>query len=70
MADQVGHFQKQFIRHKEVIDQLKHNLGVTERQLKSFVLDVQGMGLHNFKMDNHPELRKEMQTFRKIYNTL
>ncbi|MBD0296390.1 MAG: hypothetical protein ICV84_14515, partial [Flavisolibacter sp.] len=62
VAAQVEHFQNQFIRHKEVIDELKHNLGVAERQLKAFVLDVQGMGLPSIKMDNHPELRKEVQT--------
>ncbi|MBD0277479.1 MAG: hypothetical protein ICV81_05880 [Flavisolibacter sp.] len=70
VAAQVEHFQNQFIRHKEVIDELKHNLGVAERQLKAFVLDVQGMGLPSIKMDNHPELRKEVQTFRKIYREL
>jgi hypothetical protein len=70
VAARAEQYQNQFIRHKEVIDELKHRLGMSERQLKAFVQAVQGMGLSSIKMDNHPELRKEMQTFRKMFNEL
>jgi hypothetical protein len=66
----VEHFQNQFIRQKEVIDELKHKLNISERQLADYIKDVSGMGLENIRMDNHPWLRGDMQTFRKIYTDL
>ena len=66
----VEQYQNQFIREKEVIDELKHKLNISERQLAGFVKDVSGLGLPSIKMDNHPVLREEMKTFRKIYNEL
>jgi hypothetical protein len=70
VAAQVEHFQNQFIREKEVIDELKHRLNISEKQLAGFVKAVSGLGLDSFKMDNHPKLREEMMTFRKIYTEL
>ena len=70
ITTQAEQYQNQFIRQKEVIDELKHRLGISERQLKAFVLQVQGMGLSSIKMDNHPNLRTDMQTFRKLYTDL
>ena len=66
----VEHFQNAFICQKEVIDLLKHNLHISERQLSAFVKEVCGMGLSSIKMDNHSELRTEMQTFRKLFSEL
>ncbi len=67
---QVEHFQNQFVLQKEVIDILKHNLNTSEKQLASFVYDMSGMGLESIKMDNHPKLREDMITFRKLYKEL
>ncbi|HEU4903950.1 MAG TPA: hypothetical protein VFT06_14190 [Flavisolibacter sp.] len=67
---QVEHFQNQFIRQKEVIDELKHKLNVSERQLAGFVKELSGMGLESIKMDNHGNLREDMKMFRQIYNEL
>ena len=67
---QVEHFQNQFIREKEVIDELKHKLNISERQLAGFVRELSGMGLESIKMDNHGKLRDEMKTFRAIYQDL
>lgn len=66
----VEHFQNQFIRQKEVIDELKHKLNVSERQLAGFVKELSGMGLESIKMDNHGNLREDMKMFRQIYNEL
>ena len=66
----VEQFQNQFIREKEVIDELKHKLHVSERQLAFFVKEYSGLGLESIKMDNHGKLRDEMITFRKIYTEL
>ena len=67
---QVEHFQNSFIRQKEVIDTLKHNLHISEKQLSAFVKKMSGMGLSNIKMDNHVRLREEMQIFRKLFVAL
>ena len=67
---QVEHFQNQFIRQKEVIDILKHNLNISEKQLAAFAYDLSGAGLESIKMDNHAALRQEMITFRKLYKEL
>jgi hypothetical protein len=67
---QVEHFQNQFILQKEVIDYLKHDLQVSERQLAACVYEMSGDGIDNIKMDNHGNLRERMTTFRKIYREL
>jgi hypothetical protein len=53
-----------------VIDELKHKLNISERQLAGFVRELSGLGLESIKMDNHPNLREEVKTFRKIYTEL
>jgi hypothetical protein len=64
------HFQNQFICQKEVIDELKHDLNISERQLASFEHTLSGDGKDSFKMDYHTKLREEIITFRKIYKDL
>jgi hypothetical protein len=64
---QVEHFQNGFIRQKEVIDHLKHDLHISEKHLTAFVRKMSGMGLSSIKMDNHTKLREQMQIFRNIY---
>lgn len=70
VPEQVEHFQNQFILQKEVIDFLKHDLGVSERQLARFAHDLSGDGIETIKMDNHGKLRERMSTFRKIYKEM
>ncbi len=67
---QVEHFQNMFIRQCEVIDHLKHNLNVSEKQLSAFVKKMSSMGLSSIKMDNHSRLRDEMLTFRKLFTEM
>jgi len=66
----VEQFQNRFIRQKEVIDELKHKLALSERQLASFVKELNGLGLNSIRMDNHVKLRADMLTFRKLYAEL
>lgn len=70
VPQQVEHFQNQFILQKEVIDFLKHDLIVSERQLAKMALELCGEGIDNIKMDNHGKLRERMSTFRKIYREI
>lgn len=67
---QVEHFQNQFIREKEVIDELKHKLNISEKQLVGLVKELSGLGLESIKLDNHPKLRDDMRVFRKIFTEL
>ena len=67
---QVEQFQNQFIREKEVIDELKHKLNISEKQLAGLVKELSGLGLESIKLDNHPKLRDDMHTFRKIFTEL
>jgi hypothetical protein len=67
---QIEHFQNQFICQKEVIDILKHKLNISERQLAAFVYDLSGGVIESVRMDNHSDLREEIQTFRRLYKKL
>jgi hypothetical protein len=66
----VEHFQNQFICHKEVVDGLKHDLNIAEKQLAAFSKDLSDAGFINIKMDNHAKLREEVLTQRNIFNDL
>jgi hypothetical protein len=66
----VEHFQNQFIIQKDIIDHLKHELGVSENRLVGFVKELSGLGLDSIRMDNHTKLRERMKTFREIYSDL
>ncbi|MCU7550197.1 hypothetical protein OCK74_13820 [Chitinophagaceae bacterium LB-8] len=70
ITSQVEHFQNQFIRHKEVIDELKHDLHLAEKQLAAFAKDLSDAGLVNIKMDNHTKLRDAVHTQRCIFDDL
>ena len=63
-------FQNQFICQKEVIDVLKHDLHVSERQLANVAKNLSGFGLEIMRMDNHEQLRERMKTFRKLIQEL
>lgn len=62
------HFQNQFIRQKEVLDQLQHDIKVHDQEM--------GRMLQNDKEPNeadlvrHNKVDDQMQTFRKIYSEL
>jgi hypothetical protein len=66
----VEHFQNQFIRHKEVIDQLRYELVHSERQLALIGFSLSDQGMDQIRTSQHPRLREEMETFRKIYKDL
>jgi len=67
---QIEHFQNQFILQKEVIDYLKHDLHVSEKQLAAFAHELSYTGLESIRMDNHTQLRERVITFRNIYGDL
>jgi len=70
LMPKIEQFQNQFIRQREVIDELKHDLHVSEKQLASFVRDMAPIGYENERLDNHPELRERFLTFRNLFEDL
>lgn len=64
------HFQNSFISQKEVIDVLKHNLHISEKQLATYAHKLSGDSLETVKMDNHSKLREDVHLFRDIYSDL
>ena len=70
LLPRIEQFQNQFIRQREVIDQLKHDLNISEKQLAAFVRDMVPIGYENERLDNHSELRERLSTFRVLFDEL
>lgn len=68
MLRKLEHFQNQFIREKEVIDHLKHDVNSHEHKLVMWVKDE--MGSEELLAQKHDELMDRMVTFRKIFAEL
>ncbi|HPF89741.1 MAG TPA: hypothetical protein PLL57_03700 [Flavobacteriales bacterium] len=66
---EVEHFQNQFIREREVIDELRHEIkqeeNVLEKEMKDHPVAIE----HRYFKD-HTELRDRYQTFEKLYREL
>ena len=62
----IEHFQNNFIRQKEVIDELRHDLPDSPRRLESIFYASSNGGDH----DIHAELSDRMDMFRKLYQEL
>ena len=59
----IEHFQNNFIRQKEVIDELRHDLPDSSRRMESLFLSTYDGTEH----DIHAGLCDRMDTFRKLY---
>jgi hypothetical protein len=70
LSAHIEQFQNQFIRQREVIDELKHDLNISEKQLAAFVRDMANVGFDNERLDNHPELRERFLTFHNLFEDL
>jgi hypothetical protein len=67
---QIEHFQNQFTLQREVIDELKHDLNISEKQLASFTRGMAMVGYEFERLDNHSSQRDKFLTFRKLFNEL
>jgi chromosome segregation ATPase len=65
---QLEHFQNQYIRHKEVIDTLLHDINVHEDTLEKLKGQYDETEDNSFK--DHKFMRGRMFTQRKLYNEL
>jgi len=59
----IEHFQNNFIRQKEVIDELRHDLPDSTRRMESIFYSTSNGTEH----DVHAELLDRMDMFRKLY---
>lgn len=62
-------YQNQFIRQREVIDQLKHKINGHETGLSSYAV-AHPVAIDHTHFDDHTDLREEMEQFRTIYQEL
>ncbi len=69
MLAQLEHFQNQYIRQREVIDELRHDIKQHEHTLEKAVKEHATAGDHRLFPD-HDELRDRMITFEKLYAEL
>lgn len=60
------HFQNQFIRQREVINELKQDIRRHEQYLVQAV-ESNPAGVDKPNFQDHAALREKMETFRKIY---
>ena len=65
----VEHFQNQFIRHNEVIDELKHEIN-GEENLMIKKTQTDNVATDHRKADENMELVDQMKSFDKIYTDL
>jgi len=62
----IEHFQNNFIRQKEVIDELRHDLPDSPRRMESIFNST----FNGTDHDVHAQLCDRMDTFRKLYEEL
>lgn len=63
------HFQNQYIREREVIDELRHDITIHENSLEKEVREHPVAVDHRYFKD-HGDLRDRMATFEKLYREL
>jgi hypothetical protein len=66
---QIEHFQNQYIRQIEVIDELRHEVKQHENILEENALDNPIAVDHRY-FEDHTELRDQADQFKKIYKEL
>lgn len=64
----VEHFQNNFIRQKEVIDELRHDLPDSRNKVE-YIFNSRYQSVDP-DHDIHADLNDRMETFRKLYNEL
>lgn len=69
MLAELEHFQNQFIRQNELIDELAHEIKLADAELAKFAQD-HTTATDRIHMQDHPELREKMDMFRKRYADL
>ena len=63
---QLEQFQNQFIRQKEVVDELNHKIHLYDDELKGIPAQIM-LGLESNEMEKHKSLEDDLQLNRKLY---
>lgn len=66
----IEHFQNQFIRQKEVLDEIVHEIGVKENELLIEISQMNRIQVDKSKVTDHVNMREKVETYRKIYAEL
>ncbi len=66
---QVEHFQNQFIRHNEVIDQLKHSIHAEEEKIAA-IAQANNVATDRRKAKENMKLLDQMDSFDKLFSEL
>ena len=69
MLAKLEQFQNQFIREKEVIDELRHKIKEHENHLAHYAHE-HPVAIEHQHFGDHKQLRNEMKSFREIYFVL
>lgn len=69
LLKQVEHFQNQFIIQNQHLDELKHNINLSNDALSSEIAKNQ-TALEHRKVKDHAEARQDMHAFEKLYAPL
>ena len=69
MLAQLEQYQNQFIREKEIIDILNHDIQKHEKILVEFA-QKHPKSFDSYDLEDHNGLRENLERFRKIFNEL
>ena len=69
MFIQLEHYQNQFIKEKEVIDILLHDIRENEHNLVQFT-QKHPESFDNYNLEDHTELRNRMEQFPNLFKEL
>jgi chromosome segregation ATPase len=69
MLAQLEQFQNRFIRQKEVIDELNHDINIHEDRLQQFI-EEHPVAIDRVRFNDQATLRDKMDTNRKLYADL
>lgn len=66
----VEHFQNQFIRQREVLDELTHDIREQENKVITTLKSLNPIQIEKTKYEDHAGLREHVKTFQKLYGNL
>jgi uncharacterized coiled-coil DUF342 family protein len=69
ITSKAEHFQNQFIRHNEVIDELSHDIREDEQRITEEA-KANNIATDHRRTQDHPGLRDRMETFKQIFSEL
>lgn len=64
----IEQFQNQFIRQKEALDELRHEVQLSEQQLAEKAKQMSPIELEYKTLNDHADLREKVENFKFIYN--